>query len=166
MPGAAVLTLAYSLHMAATVVWIGGLFYQAVVLAPALRGALGPEARRALLESLRRRFEPLAWLSLVVLIVSGLIQMTGSPHYRGLLVIGERWGAAMAAKHAAIALMVALAAYQTWFLYPRLARQALLESRGRAAEAGPALGQHSRLTRFNLALGLLVLILTAVARTA
>jgi len=30
------LTVAFWLHMAATIVWIGGLFYQAVVVNPAL----------------------------------------------------------------------------------------------------------------------------------
>jgi putative copper export protein len=82
------------------------------------------------------------------------------------LVIRERWAAALAAKHAAIGLMVLAAAYQTWFLHPRLARLALLERRGREADAAPALRSHARLTRLNLGLGIVVLILTAIARTA
>ena len=48
------LTIAFWLHMAATIVWIGGLFYQAVVVNPALERF--PDQRGRLANDLRRRF--------------------------------------------------------------------------------------------------------------
>lgn len=150
------LALAYWLHMAATVVWIGGLFFQSVVLPPALRKVNRPGP---LLESLRRRFQPLAWLSLAVLVGTGLVQMSASPNYEGLLSVANPWSQAIFVKHLAIFLMVAIAAYQTWVLQPRIARQALL---GREADH---LSRFGRLSLVNLVLGILVLGLTGLART-
>src|SRR3972149_4071536 len=119
------LTLAYTLHMAATVAWIGGLFFQSVFRGPALRRTLDPPGALRLLELLRRRFDPLAWLSLAVLIATGLTQMNASPSYEGFLALQNPGAGAILAKHGLIALMVALAGYQTLFLYPWLSRLAL-----------------------------------------
>jgi uncharacterized membrane protein len=158
------LTLAYWVHMAATVVWIGGLFFQAVVVSPALSATLPPEQAARLLRSLRRRFSPLAWFSLVLLIATGLTQMSGSPHYTGLLQIGNTWSAAILAKHLVIGLMVLAAAAQTWLLQPELER-ALLRPEPTGASQHSA-QRYRQLTSVNLVLGLVVLALTAVARTA
>lgn len=142
--------------MAATVVWIGGLFFQSVVLGPAL---VHYEDRTDLLQRLQRRFQPLAWLSLAVLVGTGLVQMSANPNYEGLLAIGNAWSRAIFAKHMAIALMFGLAGYQTWVLQPELARMAMV------GDAGAARRRFARLARVNLLLGIAVLGLTALART-
>ena len=156
------LAVAFWLHMAATVVWIGGLFFQALVLPPALRRL--PE-RGQVLEALRRRFQPLAWLSLAVLIGTGLTQMSANPNYTGFLSIENSWSRAILAKHLAVAFMVAVGAYQTWVVQPELARMAILEARTPQADHGPLLRRQDRLARLNLALGIAVLAFTAIART-
>lgn len=164
MPGWA-LSVAYWLHMVATVTWVGGLFFQAVVLAPALQRSLTAEATAELLGQLRRRFVPLAWLSLAVLIATGLTQMSGNPNYEGFIQIHNRWSAAILAKHLVIGLMVIAAGYQTWVLAPRLERaawqRAAAESEARADGTS-----YRRLNAANIGLALLVLALTAIARTS
>ena len=163
------LTVAYWLHMAATVMWIGGLFYYAVILIPVIVDTEDIRIFSGVLERLRRRFNPIAWLSLGILVVTGLMQMAGAPQYQGFLVIEDRWSLSIFLKHLAIVLMVALAAYQTWVIQPRLTRQLLVEKqRGQeTAEArDQAIKQTLKLTRINLVLGLIVLALTAIARTA
>lgn len=157
------LTLAYWLHMAATVTWIGGLFFQSVVLAPALRPSLEAQAASELLRRLRERFRPIAWLSLAILIATGLTQMAGSPNYEGLITVTNRWSAAILAKHLAVGLMVLAASYQTWILQPRIERALLARKPSSQVEAGRT---YARLTALNVGLGILVLALTALARTA
>ena len=156
------LTLAYWLHMAATVVWIGGLTFQTIILMPTLDGS--PE----LLERLRRRFEPLAWLSLAVLIVTGLFQMSASPNYTGLLSIRNGWSTAILAKHLVIGLMLVLASIQTWWIQPRLARLVLIAARAAPEPAGVAVlrRRQVRLLRLQTVLSVVVLALTAAARSA
>lgn len=164
MPGWA-LSIAYWLHMVATVVWVGGLFFQAVVLAPALQRSLSPEDNANLLGRLRRRFVPLAWLSLAVLIATGLTQMSGNPNYEGFIQIHNRWSVAILAKHAVIGAMVLAAGYQTWVLAPRLERAAWKRATSEAdAEADGR--SYQRLTAVNIGLALIVLALTAIARTS
>jgi putative copper export protein len=148
--------------MAATVVWIGGLTFQTIILMPTLDGS--PE----LLERLRRRFEPLAWLSLAVLIVTGLFQMSASPNYTGLLSIRNGWSTAILAKHLVIGLMLVLASIQTWWIQPRLARLVLIAARTSPEPAGVAVlrRRQVRLLRLQTVLSVVVLALTAAARSA
>jgi uncharacterized membrane protein len=166
-----VLAGAYWMHMAATVVWIGGLVFQGLILMPALGGpSLQPHAPR-ILRAVRRRFEPLAWLSLAVLIGTGLIQMSASPRYTGLISVTNRWSAAILGKHVLVLVMLALAAYQTWFIQPRLERAHWV---GDVLDpAATPMPQPLRLLRsaggivaWNLILSLAVLALTALARVS
>lgn len=157
----AALTIAFWLHMAATIVWIGGLFYQAVVVNPALERL--PAERGRLAEDMRRRFQPLAWLSLLVLFGTGLLQMSGNPNYVGLFAVTNPWSRAILTKHITVGLMMLVAAYQTWVLNPRLSRLALKRE---AAASDQVAVEISRLNRVSLAFGILVLGLTALARTA
>ncbi len=157
----AALSIAFWLHMAATIVWIGGLFYQAVVVNPALERL--PAERGRLAEDMRRRFQPLAWLSLLVLIGTGLLQMSGNPNYEGLFAVTNSWSRAVLIKHIAVGLMILVAGYQTWVLNPRLSRLALMQE---VSASDKVTREISRLDRVNLAFGILVLGLTALARTA
>jgi uncharacterized membrane protein len=55
--------------MIATVIWIGGIVFMALVLTPTLKDV--SESGRVF-AAVRRRFGPLAGLSLIVLIVTGM----------------------------------------------------------------------------------------------
>lgn len=162
------LAIAYWLHMAATIVWIGGLFFQAAILAPAIASSLPIASRAGLLLAIRHRFEPLAWLSLAVLAFTGMTQMAANPHYVGFLQIHDTWSAAILAKHALIVIMVCAAAFQTWVVQPQLDRTVILDARRASPGDGleRLLRRQARLSTLNLTLGLIVLALTAVARSA
>jgi len=163
-----VLTLAFWIHMAATVVWVGGLFFQAVILPAASAQILSTSQQAALLESIRRRFNPLAGLSLALLIATGLVQMTANDNYNDLFATNNPWGLSIFAKHVAIGMMVLLGILQTWWLQPGLARSVLLQAASPADEHSihSLLKRNQLLTRINFLVALLVLFLTAVARTA
>lgn len=160
------LAFAYWLHMAATVVWIGGLTFQSLLLYPSLRASLGAEEQPRFMRAMRKRFQPIAWLSLATLIGTGLIQMSASPSYEGLLAIGNLWSAAILIKHLLFGLMVLVAAYQTWVLQPALEREALRAARQAAYDKTAGLRRERRLVFLNTLLALLVLALTALARAA
>jgi len=161
-----VLALSFWLHMVATIIWVGGLALMALIVWPGARTALGAGQPLAdLMRELNRRFEPLTWLCLAVLIATGLTQMSANPHYEGFLKIENGWAMALLLKHLAIGGMIAIGVYLRWVLQPALARLALLEARGQATpEVETWRGREITLTRLNLVCGLLVLALTAVAR--
>ena len=161
------LSLTYWLHMLATVVWIGGLSALSLILLPAARGSLDAGAYSRLLEGVQRRLDPLGWLSLAILVGTGLFQMSASPNYQGFLAVNSRWAVAILLKHGVFAIMVLVSAYLTWGLLPRLRRAALRRlKQPDESETGALHHQEARLVRINLFLGILVLALTALARAS
>ncbi len=163
------LTLAYWLHLLATVVWIGGLVALAALVMPAARKALPAEDYARLLGAIQPRLQQMGWFSLMVLIFTGLFQMVAHPNYLGFLAILNTWAVAMLVKHLAVGLMIVLSAYSTWGLLPALQRMALLRSKGREVDPLQAEKLHRReepLMQANLLLAVLILALTALARSS
>ena len=161
------LSLVYWLHMLATVAWIGGLAAMVLLVLPAARRSLDAFAYAALLAAIQRRIDPLGWISLLVLVGTGLFQMSASPNYQGFMAISNRWAAAILVKHLVFFVMVGVSAYLTWGLLPRLGRVALRQSRGlEAPEAEQLQRRETSLMRLNLVLGAVVLALTAIARAS
>ena len=166
--GGWVLSASYALHMAATVAWVGGLVFQSLLLPGATR-SLEPLPRARLYAALSRRFQPVAWISLAILVFTGLSQMAAHPSYAGFLTIEGRWAQSILAKHLAFGAMILVAGWQTWGVQPHLGRLLLLQAAGAepsGSELSRTLLSLDRLTRANAVLALVVLALTAIARTA
>jgi uncharacterized membrane protein len=161
------LSLIYWLHMLATVAWIGGLAALSLVILPAARQALDDAGYARLLSAVQRRLDPLGWISLLVLVGTGLFQMSASPNYVGFLGFGNRWAIAILVKHLVFFGMTGVSAYLTWGLMPKLGRIALRQAHGQPVpEAARLQRLEISLLRLNLTLGLAVLALTALARAS
>jgi len=166
-PSVWALSLTYWLHMLATVVWIGGLASLSLLVLPAARRSLEASAYSRLLENLQRRFDPLSWLCLAVLGVTGLFQMSANLNYQGFLTIQNRWAVAILLKHLVFIGMTALSAYLTWGILPGLRRAALRQLRQPdGTQVLELQRQEARLLRINLVLSVAVLALTALARAS
>ena len=161
------LSLAFWLHMLATVVWIGGLVAVVVLVLPAAQKTLQLDDYATFLGNLQRRLDPLAWLSLAVLLATGLFQMSANPNYEGFLSISNRWAASMLIKHILFIGMIAVSAYMTWGILPALRRIAIKRTKGMDTDSIELLQKRETLLlRTNLVLGVLILGLTALARAA
>lgn len=164
-----VLTLAYWLHMLATVVWIGGLAALALFVLPAARKSLPHTAYTRFLTGLQARFQQVGWFSLAVLAVTGMFQMSAHPAYGGFLAIDNDWSVAILSKHLVIGLMVLVSAYMTWGVLPALQRAAMLQSlkdEELSPQARTLQKREALILRINLVLSFLVLLLTAWARSS
>ncbi len=161
------LTLSYLLHFIATVTWIGGLVTMAFVIQPiANRWLPDQKAFAQLMDTLQKRFQPIANISLIVLVLTGMVQLVNNKFYKGLLQLDNEWAQVILLKHLCVIAMIGLAAYLTFSVQPALRRNALLMAHGiddAATEARLKVLQ-TRLTRLNLGLSALVLIFTAIAR--
>lgn len=161
------LSIAYWLHMLATVLWIGGLAALSLLVLPAARKVLDPGSYADLLMALQKRLDPLGWFSIIVLLASGMLQMSSNPNYDGFLSIRGLWASSILIKHIIFGLMVLVSGYITWGLLPALRRAALLQASGKEVPHGEALQKRETfMLRLNLILGILVLLLTAIARSA
>ncbi len=158
-----ILVFSYWLHLLATVVWLGGLALMFLVAWPALRQkTLNSNQWLAL----QKRFLPWANGSLLLLLVTGFVQMTNDPNYAGFLVIDGLWAGAILIKHIAFGGMVVIGIYMQWGLYPALERLRLLGEK-RPSLAQPEQDKLSqrelRLLRLNLLCAIAILFFTAVA---
>jgi uncharacterized membrane protein len=162
-----ILTGSYLLHLIATVVWIGGLVVMAVVIQPiASKTITDATALAKLLDAIHKRFQPLANLSLIVLILTGLVQLVASKFYKGFLSIDSPWSQAILLKHISVGLMIVFALIMTFSIEPAMRRNAFLVANDLSDEQSLAKlrSQQTRLNRLNLIFSVLVLIFTAIAR--
>ena len=161
------LTIAYWLHMLATVVWIGSLAGLVLLVLPAAGKALQPQPYAALLEHIQRRLDPLGWFCLLLLAGTGLFQMSASPNYRGFIAIETTWAAAILVKHLVFLGMLGISAWTTWGVLPALRRAAWRVAQGKDVPEAARLQRRSlALLRLNFALSIVVLALTALARAS
>ncbi|NWG15357.1 MAG: CopD family protein [Chloroflexi bacterium] len=161
-----ILAISYFFHLLATIVWIGGLVILVALVWPEARRTLERDAALLrLLTRLRRRFAPLSNFSLVVLVITGLIQMSGDPNYDGLLQINNDWSRAILLKHIAVGGMVIGGVVLQYAVTPALERATLLLERGKGdpAEWERLRRREIRLTWLNVTLGIAVLGCTAWA---
>ena len=161
------LTITYWLHMLATTVWIGGIVTLVLLVLPVAKTKLEPMDYANLVEGLKRSLDPLAWLSLLVLLGTGMFQMSASPNYEGLLTITNTWSRAILIKHVLFLIVIGISAYLTWIMMPAQRRLALLRAKGKdTPEAERLENREIWLQRLNLLLAILILGLTALARSA
>lgn len=169
-----VLAILYAIHLLAAVLWIGGLIVFALVVLPGARRVLSdlPTDKTAaqhpvaaMLVELERRFNPLANLSLVVLIATGMLQMSVDENYGGFLQFNNTWAWAMLFKHLAVGGMTVIAGYVALVLEPERRRLQTLALANRPDDLGSRrlTDRRARLAKLNLASGLLTLLFTAVA---
>jgi len=158
-----ILAASYWVHLLSTIVWLGGIVLMAFIAWPALnQGTL--DANQWF--QLQKRFLPWVNASLVLLLITGFIQMTNDENYSGFLAIDSLWAWAMLLKHVAYVVMVALTATMQFILYPAMTRTALLAQtrpETAAAERDKLAAREIRYLRLNVAAAMIVLLFTAIA---
>jgi uncharacterized membrane protein len=148
------------LHLAAAMVWIGGLAFISMVLVPTLRTpALRPQAL-VLLRASGRKFQRIAYASFVMLAVTGVanlyLKAGGSLAVVGAL-LPTPYGRLLVAKVVLVLAIVALSLYHDFVVGPQAARA--LEANPASAEAKALRRRASRLGRINAMLSLVVMTL-------
>jgi copper resistance protein D len=150
-----------TLHVLAALVWLGGMFFLALVGGPVLRGVEPPQLRAALYRGLGRRFRTVGWMAIAVLLITGVVNLW----YRGLmqwslLSTPEFWstnlGRALGWKLATVALMLLFSALHDFVFGPRSVRLA-----PGSAEAVVNRRWSAWMARINAGVGL-VLVIAAV----
>ena len=105
-------------HLISAAVWTGGLFAFALAISVVFRRADGGAGRRAALAAMAARFSALAGASVAALILTGAFSAWAQVTIPQALA--TPYGAALRAKVAVVALLLALAAANLVFVRPRL----------------------------------------------
>jgi copper resistance protein D len=115
-----------TIHVLAALLWLGGMFFFALVGAPVLRRVEPPALRARLFTELGERFRTVGWAAIGVLVATGLLNL----YFRGMLnmrVLGDGgfwagpYGRALAWKLAAVTIMLVIGALHDFVLGPRAA---------------------------------------------
>ncbi|HEY0672729.1 MAG TPA: DUF4149 domain-containing protein [Longimicrobiales bacterium] len=69
------------IHVMAALLWLGGMFFLAVVGAPVLRKLPSPELRAQMFTQIGRQFRWVGWIAITTLIITGLLNL----RFRGML---------------------------------------------------------------------------------
>jgi uncharacterized membrane protein len=146
MGGAAIATLALTLHVLSAVVWVGGMFFAHQVLRPASAG-LDPKSRLLLWSRVLGRFFAWVIVAIVLLLASGytmVFAVLGGISRLGLHVNLMQ----------GIGILMILLFFHLYFAPWRRFR--LATAREDWAEGGRQLGQIRMIVTINLMLGLIV----------
>ncbi|RJP52324.1 MAG: hypothetical protein C4557_06555 [Anaerolineaceae bacterium] len=165
-PSSWILAVIFWLHMLATVTWIGSLAAVNILVLPASHRTLSLPDQLSFISALQKRLEPLAWFCMGLLLVTGLFQLSTSPHYDGFLSLSTQWSLAILVKHGFAVLMVVVSAIQTWEVLPAIQRALMRKENADEAELAKLQQKELLILRINLILSALILGATALARVS
>jgi uncharacterized membrane protein len=148
------------LHLAAAIVWIGGLAFISMVLVPTLRdAALRPQAV-VLLRTAGRKFQRVAYASLVTLVATGVLNVflkAGGSGEAALALLPTPYGRLLIAKVLLVAVIVGISLYHDFLVGPAAARA--MQSDATTATAQRLRSRAAWLGRANVLLSLVVMTL-------
>ena len=141
-----------ALHVLAVVIWVGGMFFAYNALRPAAAEVLEPPHRLKLWVATFRRFFPWVWLSVMVILITGLWMMLSLPkaptHIHIMAVFGI--------------VMMFIFAHVYFAPYKRLKHAVNNEN---WPEGGKYLGQIRTLVGINTIIGLVTIIVATAGRS-
>lgn len=142
------------LHTLAAVAWVGGMVFNLLVLRPSM-GVVDPAQRIKLAEKVLKRFIPLVWICIGVLLFTGIL--LALPKVPSLKVLfGSFYGSILLFKLALVLIMIFIVVIIRYAFLPRLESLIAISS----PDVGKVMGQIVSLVKINLGLGVLVLLLT------
>jgi len=156
-----VVALSHFLHAMGTVVWIGGILMTLLVIVPGSKAALeSPPLVGKLMKEVARRFTPLANMSILLLIATGIIMLYYDKNYTSFLDLKKSWNVVIAIKHSFVATMILIHFYRGLILNPKIEKFSSKRDEIRSARLKKI---SMDLVKVNLVLGIIVLLLTAVS---
>lgn len=145
------------LHILAAVIWIGGMLFLSLIAVPVLRRIDAPLLRRDLFRAMARRFRRLVWICVAVLVPTGVVNVL----YYGNTTPGSPYMTVLHIKLGLVAFLILMGLVHDFVIGPRAARAM---SRDGLPPTGSDLLMVSLapwIGRFNLLLGIVILMLAA-----
>jgi uncharacterized membrane protein len=134
------------LHILAAIVWLGGVSFMLFALRPAAAQLLAPPQRLPLIAKILQRFFPLVWVSIGVLLLTGLVMLLGV----GMKNAPIGW-------HAMLGIGLLMFALFGHLYFGPFRRLKLAVSASNWPEGGNRVGQIATLALVNLGLGILAI---------
>jgi uncharacterized membrane protein len=150
--------LSNSLHLFATILWIGWSLLLPLVVVPRVMEAHRGEAGPATM--LLQRGTPLAYGALAVLGATGMLQMGANEQYDGMFVVSNLWSIFLLIKHLLIIGSVVIILLIGQWVSPQLRLAVRRAALGQANQTDSLAARFRLLAWLNAILGAGVLVLT------
>jgi putative copper resistance protein D len=112
------------IHVLSAFIWLGGMFFIALVAVPILRKIEPPAKRNEILSITAKRFRFVSWIAISVLLVTGLLNAINHGVTIDLISTGalfsSYFGKVLTVKVTLVFIMVVLSAIHDFFLGPQL----------------------------------------------
>lgn len=151
--------ISYWLHLVAAVVWIGGIFFILFIALPSAKQVLGIESGK-LMGEISKRFTPLANYSILILALTGIALTWFDKRFSGIGIPKNNWTLVLILKHIIVLGMVIIHFYRGLVLNPRIGKIELSVKKTLLQRLS------LNLVKINLALGLIVLLLSVITSLA
>lgn len=154
----AILSAMNWLHLLATVVWIGGVFINVLVLSPAAKESLEPPMMMRLWGGVMKRFRMMVYVSMAIFIGTGIVMMFMNSAYE-TFDFGDTWTLFLVIKHILVLILIIVGIYMLQSVFPKLAK---LAAKGPSPELSKAEKRQKVVGAISLILCVLILACTAV----
>lgn len=150
------MAFAIFLHLLGVVIWVGGMYFAHQMLRPIAADLLEPPQRLPLWAGVFKRFFPVVWIAVALILFSGLYMIMLLGGFKGIaLSVHAMFG---------IGLVMMLVFCFVYFIpYGKLVRAVTVQE---WKQAGDALATIRKLIGFNLILGLINIAVAAMSRIA
>lgn len=145
------------LHILAAVIWIGGMLFLSLVAMPVLRRLDSTPARRDLFRAMALRFRVVGWICIAVLIPTGV----GNVVYYGNTAAGSPYMKVLHIKLALVTVLVILGVLHDFVIGPRAGRALSRNGLPPTGSDRAMVTLAPWIGRFNLLLGIVILLLAA-----
>jgi len=146
------LTIATFVHLLAACTWLGGMIYINLIFMPMLK-TVEPAAAGRLVRENGTRFPKLAWASVVLLIITGMMLLNRN----AVFDFSTDYGTFLTLKLSTILIMITIGLYITFLLYPKLMKLAPKDGEAPSMDFVSLQKRLPLLARINMILGILVL---------
>jgi len=117
-------TLVVLIHILAAIIWLGGMFFIAIVMVPALRRLEPAQKRIEVLSATATRFRAISWIAILVLLITGVLNAINHGVTMQKISTGEffssNFGKILILKLILVFAMLVLSAIHDFILGPRL----------------------------------------------
>ena len=147
------------LHLMATIAWIGGMFFNFLVVMPTVNKVLDPATTGRFMGVLMKRVRVIVYSSLLILFVTGIPMKIASEYYVAIINFDNNWEIVGFIKHVFVALLAIMAFLSFEIVSPKVAK---LAAKGPSPELFSMKKKQMMLGALAFLFGIAVIFLSAI----
>lgn len=146
-------------HLMATIAWIGGMFFNFLVVMPTIGKTLDPATAGKFMKALFKRVRVIVYISLAVLFITGIPMKIASDYYSGIISFDTNWNVILFVKHVFVGILALMAIYNFEILGPKIGK---LAAKGPSPELISLRGRGKLFGAVSFLVGIITIFLSAM----